>query len=100
MDQTWGDRERWGRWSQRVAVVSVCASIIAAVSGAAARDARSPELLTPAGWGAEQAAAVSGDELLTPAGWALTSEIAWDRAQCSELLVPADWSSLPARRAR
>lgn len=100
MDQSWGGMMRWGRWSQKVAAVGVFASILAAVSGAAARDSRSPELLTPAGWGAQQAAAVSGDELLTPAGWAMTSDIAWDRAQCSELLVPADWSSLPARRAR
>jgi hypothetical protein len=79
--------------------VGLCVWIVAAVSGADARDARSSELLTPADWGAEQAAAVSGDELLTPAGWAMTSEIAWDRTQCSELLIPADWSGLPARRS-
>jgi hypothetical protein len=76
----------------------LCAWIVAAVGGVSARDAHPSELITPAGWGAERAAAISGDDLLTPAGWAMQSEIAWDSASCSELLVPADWSGSPARR--
>jgi hypothetical protein len=95
MDQTSGDRVRWGRWSQLVATVSAWACCVAAVGGVAARDARSSELLTPAGWGP---AAISGDELLTPSSWETPSEIGWDRAPCSELLIPVEWSGLPLRR--
>jgi hypothetical protein len=99
MDQSWGDRARWGRWSQLAATVSVWAWCVAAVGGVAARDARASELLTPVGWGSTMtSAAISGDELLTPSGWGTPSEIAWERSVCSELLIPADWSGLPLRR--